>query len=128
MSKTKKLLAKVALFSVAGVLVLLLCATYYVENQVQGVCKTATRLYPGDKVDAVILLAQRDAMCTKEKARALWALGQLGDRKALAFLRSNYGNRTEDTICNYEAKFAIKKLEEGRFNLPGFLWRKLLSE
>ncbi len=128
MPRMKKRSVRVALILAAVAPVLLLWSTYYVERNVQGVRKTASALYPGEPIDAVISLAQREAPSAKERAKALWALGQLGDRKALGFLRTHYGDKTEDNLCAYEAQFAIKKLEKNSFNLPGFLWRNLLSD
>jgi len=120
-------LIRAGLFLAAGLMVLLLVTTYFIEKEVQGTCRTATALYPGDRIHAVISLARREDISVKERAKALWALGQLGDKEALGFLRSRYGNRCGDDLCTYKAQFAIKQLEEGRFNLPGFLWRKWLS-
>ncbi|MBN1893203.1 HEAT repeat domain-containing protein [bacterium] len=128
MSKTRKIIRNVLLIFMIVFAILLLGSTYTIEKQVQRVCRTAAELYPGDPVEAVISLARRDDTCTREKAKALWALGQLGDPKALPYLRSSFGESPEDNLCTYEANFAIKKLEEKRFNLPGFLWRKLLSK
>ena len=127
MSRTKKLILRVSLIVLAVLAAILLAMTFYVESDVQKVCDSAVKRYPGDKIDAIILVAQESDLCTKEKTRALWALGQLGDKKVLPFLRANYAGKSEDNICIYEAQFAIEKLEKGSFNLPGFLWRRLLS-
>ena len=55
--------------------------TFYVEMDVQRVCDSAVKRYPGNKIDAIIQVAQEADLCTKEKSRALWALGQLGDER-----------------------------------------------
>lgn len=107
---------------------LLLVVTYKVENQVQETCKMAISVYPGDKIQALINVIKNENTCTKDKPRALWALGQLGDRKALSYLLDNFDGIEETDICIYEAQFAIEKIKNETFNLPAFLWRAVLED
>jgi len=113
-----------ALFSVF--ILTLLSVTYYVESEVQETCKMAVSMYPGDKVEALIKVAESQSSCTKDKSRALWALGQLGDIQALPYLMENFDGIEETDICIYEAQFAIEKITDESFNLPRFLWRPIL--
>ena len=108
-------------------IILLLIVTYNIENQVQETCKMAVSIYPGDKIQALINVSKNQSSCTKDKTRALWALGQLGDRKALPYLVENFDGIEETDICIYEAQFAIEKIQDESFNLPGFLWRAILE-
>ena len=108
-------------------IILLLIVTYNIENQVQETCKMAVSIYPGDKIHALINVSKNQSSCTKDKTRALWALGQLGDRKALPYLVENFDGIEETDICIYEAQFAIEKIQDESFNLPGFLWRAILE-
>ena len=110
-----------------AIIVFALATTFYIELRVQRTCKIATERYSGEKIQALITMVKDESGCSKQKARALWTLGQLGDKRALPFLRENYGDKTEDNLCIYEAQYAILKIEEKRFNLPGFLWRRLLD-
>ena len=87
----------------------------------------AVSIYPGDKIQALINVSKNQSSCTKDKTRALWALGQLGDRKALPYLVENFDGIEETDICIYEAQFAIEKIQDESFNLPGFLWRAILE-
>ena len=65
----------------------------------------------------------------REKNSAIWALGQLGDKRALLFLQKYYtgydsNNRTKqnEAISQYELYKAIK-LSNGGFNVTAFIWR-----
>ena len=64
-----------------------------------------------------------------EKNDAIWALGQLGDRRALPFLEK-YDNGQplparepwNEGVNQYELRKAIKLLKNG-FNISAFIWR-----
>ena len=115
-------------FVVATILVFLFAVSFYIELRVQRSCEIAATSYQGDEIQALIAMIKDEDGCSKQKARALWTLGQLGNKRALPFLRVNYGDREEDDLCIHEGQFAILKIEEERFNLPGFLWRGLLGD
>jgi len=121
----------VLLACVVGVILLSLS----IELGVKKVCRMATQKYPGDKVEALMMFAE-----TKEKSyrahlysannHAFWALGQLGDKRALPFLRNLVTGEPcdhETNLCQGEIKEAIQKLERNQFNLPKFLWRGVLN-
>ena len=114
--------------SFAILILLLLIVTYVVENQVQETCKKAVSVYPVDKIQALINVSKNESSCTKDKSMALWALGQLGDKKALPYLVENFGGKKETNVCVYEAQKAIEKIDNESFNLPGFLWRSILED
>jgi hypothetical protein len=119
---------KITLISLFSIFIFtLLATTYSVENRVQETCKMAISLYPGDKIDALISVSKSQSSCTTNKSRALWALGQLGDKKALPYLIENFEGIEETDICVYEAQFAIEKIKNESFNLPGFFWRSILE-
>ncbi len=127
----KGLLA-VLLVCVVGILVL----TFSIELSVKGICKTAIQAHPGDKVEALMRYVKSDeygydAHRYRANNHAIWALGQLGDQRALPFLRSLVTGRPcdhETNLCQGEIHKAIEKLENNSFNLPRFLWRGLLNE
>jgi len=61
---------------------------------------------------------------------AFWALGQLGDKRALPFLRKLLTGEPcdhETNLCQGEIQEAIQKLERNQFNLPKFLFRGVLN-
>ncbi len=97
---------------------------YSVENQ----CKTAQEKYQGDCVEALMSLIE-DNSSQYGKNSAIWALGQLGDKRALPFLKGYYtGHKNEgrtkwdEGISQYELSKAIKLLQSG-INLTAFVWR-----
>lgn len=97
---------------------------YDVEKQ----CKLAQDIYGGECVDALVNLVA-DESVQYGKNNAIWALGQLGDKKALSFLEQyNTGEhlpkheKWNEGISQYELRKAIKLLKSG-FNLSAFVWR-----
>lgn len=122
----RKIKLIISLFFIIFIIVLLV-VTYKVESQVQETCKMAVSVYPGDNIQALINVIKNENTCTRDKSKALWALGQLGDKKALPYLIENFNGIEETDICIYEAQFAIEKIKNESFNLAGFLWRAVLE-
>ena len=116
---------------VIGILLLSLS----IELHVKEMCETATQKHPGDKVEALMLLVESeergyDAHRYKTNNHAIWALGQLGDDRALPFLKNLVTGKPcdhETNLCQGEIQETIHKLERNGFNLPQFLWRRILN-
>lgn len=97
--------------------------------EVKRQCESAQGRYGGECVDA--LMSQvADESNQYGKNSAIWALGQLGDKKALPFLEQyDTGEKLPDRenwdegISQYELRKAIKLLKSG-FNLSAFVWRE----
>jgi hypothetical protein len=95
----------------------------------------ATQKYPGDKVEALMMSVETkqygyNAHLYKTNNHIFWALGQLGDKRALPFLKNLLTGEPcdhETNLCQGEIKEAIQKLEKNGFNLPKFLWRGILN-
>lgn len=95
----------------------------------------ATQKYPGDKVEALIMFVESKengyhAHRYSANNHAFWALGQLGDKRALPFLRNLLTGEPcdhETNLCQGEIQEAIQQLERDGFNLPKFLWRGILN-
>jgi hypothetical protein len=121
--------------------VLLVCAvaiillSLSIELGVKKICQAATREHPGDKVEALMMFVESeeygyDAHRYSANNRAFWALGQLGDERALPFLKNLLTGEPcdhETNLCQGEIQEAIQKLEKNGFNLPKFLWRGILN-
>ncbi len=134
-SRLRRILLKgtliVLLVCVAGIVLLSL----WIELGVKKVCGAATEKYPGDKVEALMVSVETKeygyrANIYRTKNHALWALGQLGDKRALPFLKKLVTVEPcdhETNLCQGEIKEAISKLERNGFNLPKFLWRGVLN-
>jgi hypothetical protein len=117
----------------AGVGILLLFFIFLVTctqigYDVEKRCELAQNKYGGECVEALMKQIADDSN-QFGKNDAIWALGQLGDQKALSFLEQyNNGEELPDReawdqgISQYELRKAIKLLSGG-FNLTAFVWR-----
>ena len=54
---------------------------------VKSICEIASNKFESDNIEALISLIQSDEFSFKQKNKAIWALGQIGDRRALPLLR-----------------------------------------
>jgi uncharacterized protein (UPF0333 family) len=104
----KKKIKLITGLSFAILIILILIITYVVENQVQETCRMAVSIYPGDKIQALINVSKNESTCTNDKSRALWALGQLGDKKALSYLIKTFDGIKETNICILRHKKQLK--------------------
>ncbi len=97
---------------------------YSVEDK----CQTAQEKYGGDCVEALTAFLDDANNTFRSRNSAIWALGQLGDRRALPVLqgyRSAEGERSgplDRGISQYELEKAIR-LIDGGFNATAFFWR-----
>ena len=81
--------------------------------------------YGGERVDALISVVDSPAHSLHERNRAVWALGQLGDPRALPVLERNATRQPcnhAQSICQHELSKAIR-LCRGAKNISAFLWR-----
>ena len=116
-----------------AIVIFLLCL--WVEVHLKEVCTKATQKYPGDKVEALMKFVDTEetsysADLYRANNHAFWALGQLGDKRALPFLRNLLTGEPcdhETNLCQGEIQEAIQILERNQFNLPKFLWRPVLN-
>jgi hypothetical protein len=116
-----------------AIVIFLFCL--WIEVQLKDVCTTATQKYPGDKVEALMKSVETSetsyrADIYRANNNAFWALGQLGDKRALPFLKGLATGEPCDhskNICQGEIQEAIQKLERDQFNLPKYLWRGVLN-
>jgi len=96
---------------------------YEVKNQ----CTDSKAEYGGDCVEALISLLNDENKSFHSRNSAIWALGQLGDARALPVLEKYFtGNIPEREsldggISQYELKKAIK-LAGGGLNLTAWAW------
>jgi len=70
----------------------------------------AMKQFPGDRVEALMALAQSERHTLSERNHAVWALGQLRDRRALPVLQKYYTGQPCDHaryLCQLELKKAI---------------------
>jgi len=130
--KTKKIKQKLGYAGVVGVgifLLLFVVTCSLIGHEVKIRCQEAKREYGGDCIEALIRLLNDENKSFRSRNSAIWALGQLGDSRALPVLQSYYtvqipAREPQDkAISQYELKKAIN-LTSGGFNLSAIVWRK----
>lgn len=129
--KTKQIQHTLIYISAIGVSIFLLffvISCSWIGYEVKSICHDAQRTYNGDCVGSLILLLNDEHRSFKEKNSAIWALGQLGDKRSLSVLKNLYTGKIpereplEKTISQYELKKAIN-LTSGGFNATAIFWR-----
>ena len=92
---------------------------------VHAISALATREHPGDRVEALIQYVEDPRHSLRDRNRAVWALGQLGDRRALPVLHRHYTGGPCDhdaVLCQRELSKAIE-LADGGMNISALVWR-----
>ena len=87
-----------------------------IGSHVKPICAEAMREYPGDRIEAVLAYIESDSHSLRERNKAVWALGYLGDKRALPVLKKYYTGPPCDHdkyLCQGELEKAIKKCESG---------------
>lgn len=113
--------------AVAGALLIvaLLAVSWAIGSGVRAASGLAVREYGGDQISALMAFAGSPSQSLRDRNRAVWALGQLGDARALTILEKHYtGKPCEHNreLCQRELEKAIR-LCRGGLNLPALLWR-----
>lgn len=116
-----------------GILPASLLAAYAGVNVAIGsglhdVSQMAMSRFEGDRIEALIALADCTGCRVEDRDHAVWALGQFRDRRALPVLHRYYdGTSCNHTcrICQHELEKAIRWTEGNVFMLPQ-IWRLAL--
>ncbi len=98
---------------------------FSIRSAVKEMSAEAVKEFPGDRVQALIAYAGSENYTLKKRNRAVWALGQIGDSRALPVLESYYtgGECDHDkNLCQRELKHAIYGCKGG-LNLTAWLPR-----
>jgi PBS lyase HEAT-like repeat len=117
--RTGLLLAGVAVVLYVGI-------SLAVASAVRAAGEAATREFPGDRIAALVAYADSPSHTLSERNRAVWALGQLGDRRALPVLEKYITGgkcRHDRELCQHELAKAVR-LCRGGSNVTAFLWRR----
>ena len=88
----------------------------YIVYSAYDVSRTATHHFPGDRVEALLQQVECSSCKSKDRQSAVWALGQIGDARALPVLRAHVTGRAcnhEKELCQYELSKAIRHIEKG---------------
>ena len=96
-----------------------------IGHQVRDVVSIAQAASPGDPVTALLSVVNSPDFSLPEKNRAVWALGQLGNPRALGTPEALFTGEECDHssyVCQYELEKAIQ-LCRGGHNIGAFVWR-----
>ncbi|MEJ2705612.1 MAG: hypothetical protein P8Z79_24500 [Sedimentisphaerales bacterium] len=100
-------------------------ACWSIRSGVKEISAEAVRQYPGDRVEALTAYVDSEDHSLRKRNRAVWALGQIGDKRALPVLEKYYTGGPcdhENSLCQGELAKAIK-LCNGAFNATAWLPR-----
>jgi hypothetical protein len=108
-------------------LILFVLSLHWISSDVKQICKKAQQQFEGDYVEALIAALESDNFSFKEKNQVIWALGEIGDKRALPALKKLYTGEpcpkpcnTSKTICQYGVKKAIRGCNG--FNVVRYVW------
>lgn len=99
-------IAVVAVVLLAGAAAIAL----WIQTDVRRTTDMAVREYPGDGVQALIAYVDTEDHPLADRNRAVWALGQMREPRALPVLERHYTGQPCDharMLCQYELKKAI---------------------
>jgi hypothetical protein len=126
---TPKAFGKFLLWSGGLAAALMLGAFVFISmrigSAVRQISATAVQKHPGDRVEALMQYVEDTDHSFRDRNRAVWTLGQLGDRRALPVLRKYYKGGScnhSEALCQRELGKAIK-LVNGGVNITAFVWR-----
>lgn len=112
----------------AALIILYTLACLSIGSGVRSICNEATRAYQGDKVTALVVYMNSAENSLQKRNRAIWALGQLGDTRALPALEKLYTGKPcqhDKELCQHELKKAIR-LCKGGINIGAWTWRRFI--
>jgi hypothetical protein len=90
---------------------------------INSISSEAVKEYGPDKVQALIAYVDCEDKNLKKRNSAVWALGQIGDKRALNVLIKYYKTKKcnhDQILCQYELKKAINGCQGG-FNAAGWM-------
>lgn len=102
-----------------------LCICLSIRSSVRQISAQAVRQYPGDRIEALIKYVESQSHSLRQRNRSVWALGQIGDKRALPVLEKYWTGKPCDhdaTLCQREVGKAIK-LCKGGLNATAWLPR-----
>ena len=121
----KKYIIYGALFCFILLITVYLWVCFEIRSGVKKISAEAVQQYPGDRIEALITYVKSDNHSLRKRNLAVWALGQIGDERALPVLTASYTGGPCDhdgRLCQRELQKAIK-LCKGDFNATAWLPR-----
>jgi hypothetical protein len=121
----KKALIYGTLCFLAVLLVAFVMVCWSIRSSVIDMSAEAVSQYPGDRIEALMAYVDSEDHSLRQRNRAVWALGQIGDKRALPVLEKYYTGGPCDhvnSLCQEELGKAIKACN-GSFNATAWLPR-----
>jgi hypothetical protein len=115
----------------AGIGLLLLAygvVCWVIGAGVGDVLQTARRSFPGNGTDVLVAMLKSSATPLLDRNRAVWAIGQLGDRRAVPQLEGLVTGAPCDhaaAVCQYELRKAIRQCRGG-VNITRWVWKRFV--
>jgi hypothetical protein len=103
----------------------LLGTGWLIGSGVHAASEAALLERPGERVPALMAYIESPTHTLRARNRAVWALGQLGDARALPVLEKHFTGRECEhgrALCQHELRKAIR-LCHGATNMSAFIWR-----
>lgn len=110
---------------VAVPIVAFVAVSWVIGTDVRAARDAALELHAGDQVGALAAFIETPTHGLQERNRAIWALGQLGDPRALPVLEKHFIGGPcdhERALCQRELGKALE-LCRGGTNLTALVWR-----
>jgi hypothetical protein len=121
----RKVLVYGTLSCLALILVAFVMICFSIRSGIKDISAEATQQYPGDRVEALITYVKSENHSLRKRNLAVWALGQIGDDRALPVLEKSYTGGPcdhDNLLCQGELQKAIKKCKSS-FNATAWLPR-----
>jgi len=97
-----------------AIAVLMIALQVFIRIEARTAGDRAAAQFGGDRVSGLIGLVDCGGCSLRDRDRAVWALGELRDERALPVLKTHYtGGKCDHTaaLCQYELGKAIMKIE-----------------
>jgi len=101
----------------------------HLHSSVKSICLTAKNEYRKDCVSSLIETVKSEKYLFRERNKAIWALGQIADQKALPFLNELHRSLPEQKVdsdrglSKYEVEKAIKWCSGEKTNITSWMYR-----
>ena len=112
----------------AVLVILFLITLHWISSDVRVICKKAQQQFEGDCVEALVAYLESDNISFKQKNQVIWALGEIGDKRALPALQKLYTGEKCPKPCDsskYICQYGIEKAIRGckGFNVLRYVWQ-----
>ena len=129
--KNRKIIRMMAYLAILGLslfVMLFVVSSTWIGYTVKNLCLAAEDAYGGDCVEALSIQLRDESLDYGARNTTTWALGQIGDQRALPVLESLFSGQVpareswEGELSQYELRKAMRLIKSG-FNLTHWAWR-----